>query len=127
MPEAPAPIPPPPLDAAIRGLCPRCGTPGLFASFLRFADLCRGCGLDYRAFNVGDGAAAFLIMIVGGLVCLLAIIVELSYAPPLWLHLLLWAPLTLILTVGLLRIAKGLLLVLEYKNAAREGRLRKPD
>jgi len=66
-------------------------------------------------------------MIVGGLVSLCAIIVELRYAPPLWLHLLLWAPLTLLLTVGLLRIAKGLLLVLEYKNAAREGRIRKPD
>ena len=127
MPDSSAPIPPAPLDAAMRGLCPRCGMPGLFATFLRFADTCRGCGLDYRAFNVGDGAAAFLIMIVGGLVSLCAIIVELRYAPPLWLHLLLWAPLTLLLTVGLLRIAKGLLLVLEYKNAAREGRIRKPD
>lgn len=127
MPDTPAPIQPAPLDAAVRGLCPRCGSPGLFTTFLRFADNCPGCGLDYRAFNVGDGAAAFLIMIVGGLVSLLAIIVELKYAPPFWLHLLLWAPLTLILTVGLLRIAKGLLLALEYKNAAREGRIRKPD
>lgn len=66
-------------------------------------------------------------MIVGGLVSLLAIIVELTYAPPFWLHLLLWAPLTLILTIGLLRIAKGLLLALEYRNAAREGRIRMPD
>jgi len=127
MSESPVPTPPAALDAAIRGLCPRCGTPGLFATFLRFADRCSGCGLDYRAFNVGDGAAAFLIMIVGGLVSLLAIVVELKYAPPFWAHLLLWAPLTLILTVGLLRIAKGLLLALEYKNAAREGRIRKPD
>ncbi|KRB82506.1 hypothetical protein ASE00_10635 [Sphingomonas sp. Root710] len=127
MPETPAPTPPAPLDAAIRGLCPRCGAPGLFATFLRFADICPACGLDYRGFNVGDGAAAFLIMIVGGLVSLLAIIVELTYAPPFWLHLLLWAPLTLILTIGLLRIAKGLLLALEYRNAAREGRIRMPD
>ena len=127
MPDSSAPTPPAPLDAAIRGLCPRCGTPGLFVTFLRFADRCGSCGLDYRAFNVGDGAAAFLIMIVGALVSLFAIIVELRYSPPLWLHLLLWAPLTLVLTVGLLRIAKGLLLVLEYKNAAREGRIRKPE
>ena len=127
MPDSSAPTPPAPLDAAIRGLCPSCGAPGLFATFLRFADRCPSCGLDYRAFNVGDGAAAFLIMIVGALVSLFAIIVELRYSPPLWLHLLLWAPLTLVLTVGLLRIAKGLLLVLEYKNAAREGRIRKPE
>lgn len=118
---------PAPRDAALRGLCPRCGSPGLFASFLRFSDRCRACGLDYAGFNVGDGAAAFLILIVGGLVSLLAIIVELKWSPPLLVHLLLWIPLTLALTLGLLRIAKGLLLVLEYRNAAREGRLVRPD
>ena len=127
MPEPSAPPPPAPLDVALRGLCPRCGTPGLFASFLRFADRCAGCGLDYRAFNVGDGAAAFLILIVGGLVSLLAIIVELKWSPPLIVHLLLWLPLTIGLTVVLLRLAKGLLLALEYKNAAREGRFVKRD
>ena len=95
----------------------------MFATFLRFADRCSGCGLDYREFNVGDGAAAFLILIVGALVCLLAVIVELRWSPPMLVHILLWAPLTLVLTVGLLRIAKGLLLALEYRNAAREGRI----
>jgi len=119
--------PPAPLDSAIRGLCPRCGAPGLFVSFLKFASGCRVCGLDFRAFNVGDGAAAFLILIVGAVVSLLAIVVELKYSPPLWLHLILWLPLTIVLTVGLLRIAKGLLLALEYKNAAREGRIVKRD
>lgn len=118
---------PAPLDAALKGLCPRCGAPGLFASFLRFADRCPACGLDYREFNVGDGAAAFLILIVGGLVSLLAIIVELKWSPPLLVHLLLWLPLTILLTVVLLRLAKGLLLVLEYRNAAREGRIVKRD
>jgi len=118
---------PSPQAAALRGLCPRCGASGLFAGFLRFADRCRACGLDYGAFNVGDGAAAFLIMIVGGLVSLLAILVELRWSPPLWVHLLLWLPLTIALTVALLRIAKGLLLALEYRNAAAEGRIRKTD
>lgn len=122
MPEPSTPPLPDALVAALRGLCPRCGAPGLFASFLRFSDRCAGCGLDYRAFNVGDGAAAFLILIVGGLVSLLAIIVELKWSPPLIVHLLLWLPLAIGLTVLLLRLAKGLLLVLEYKNAAREGR-----
>jgi uncharacterized protein (DUF983 family) len=118
---------PAPLEVALRGLCPRCGAPGLFANFLRFADRCRGCGLDYGSFNVGDGAAAFLILIVGAMISILAITVELKFSPPLWLHLLLWLPLTLILTVVLLRVAKALLLALEYKNAAREGRIAKDD
>jgi len=120
-------VPPHPIKAALRGLCPRCGAQRLFASYLRFADRCPACGLDFRGFNVGDGAAAFLIMIVGALVSLIAIIVELRWSPPLWLHVLLWAPLTLLLTVGLLRIAKGLLLALEYRNAAREAGTRKAE
>ncbi len=117
-------IPPHPLEAAIKGLCPRCSAPELFDRFLRFAPACRACGLDLAAFNVGDGAAAFLIMIIGAIVSLLAIIVELSWSPPWWLHLILWLPLTLMLTIGSLRIAKGLLIALEYRNAAGEGRIK---
>ncbi|RVT91265.1 DUF983 domain-containing protein [Sphingomonas crocodyli] len=118
--------PPPPVDAALRGLCPRCGAPGLFAGFLRFASRCRGCDLDYDGFNVGDGAAAFLILIIGAIVSVLAIVVELSVSPPWWVHVILWLPLTIGLTIVSLRFAKGLLLALEYRNAAREGRIIKP-
>ncbi len=110
-------------QAALRGLCPRCGASSLFAGVIGFAPKCRDCGLDYRQFNVGDGPAAFLIMIVGAIVTIAAIIVELSFSPPFWVHILLWIPITTLLVVGLLRIAKAALLVLEYRNRAREGRL----
>jgi uncharacterized protein (DUF983 family) len=109
--------------AAIRGLCPRCGARGLFAGAVSFAPKCTVCDLDYEAFNVGDGPAAFLILIIGGLVTFLAIMVELNAGPPWWVHVLLWLPLTLILIVGSLRLSKALLLILEYRNQAREGRL----
>ena len=46
-------------EAALFGLCPRCGGRTLFAGWTRFAHRCRGCGLDLAAFNVGDGPAAF--------------------------------------------------------------------
>ena len=114
---------PSPVQAGLRGLCPRCGNRTLFAGLATFAPRCRACGLDFAAFNVGDGPAAFLIFIVGGVVVALAIAVELSRSPPWWVHVLLWLPLTAILTVGLLRIAKALLLALEYRNKAREGRI----
>jgi uncharacterized protein (DUF983 family) len=114
---------PSPVQAALRGLCPRCGNRTLFAGLAGFAPRCRACGLDYAGFNVGDGPAAFLIFIVGGLVVALAIALELSASPPWWVHALLWVPLAAILTVGLLRIGKGLLLALEYKHRAREGRI----
>lgn len=114
---------PSPAQAAARGLCPCCGNRTLFAGLATFAPKCRACGLDYASFNVGDGPAAFLIFIVGGIVVALAIALELSASPPWWLHVILWLPLTAILTIGLLRLAKGLLLALEYRHRAREGRL----
>ena len=109
--------------AAIRGLCPRCGTAGLFDGIVRFAAQCPRCQLDFQQFNVGDGPAAFLIMIVGAVITIGAITVELKFEPPFWVHILLWVPLTTALVFGLLRVAKGVLLTLEYKNRAREGRL----
>lgn len=114
---------PPVAQAALKGLCPRCGAPTLFATFLRFADRCRACGLDFRAFNVGDGPAAFLTLIIGTIVTVLAIALELAADPPAWVHVLLWVPLTLVLVIGSLRIAKGALLALEFRNQAREGRI----
>ena len=114
---------PAPAEAAIRGLCLRCGAKTLFAGVASFAPRCRACGLDFAGFNVGDGPAAFLIFIVGGLITGLAIGVELAFEPPFWVHILLWFPLTALLVVGLLRLAKGLLLALEYRNRAREGRI----
>ena len=110
--------------AALKGLCPRCGSRTLFAGLATFAPKCRVCGLDFAAFNVGDGPAAFLIFIVGGLVVGLAIWVELAFSPPFWVHPLLWIPLAAVGTIGLLRIGKGLLLILEYRREAREGRLK---
>jgi uncharacterized protein (DUF983 family) len=110
-------------EAVLRSLCPCCGAPTLFSGIVRFADRCRQCSLDFTQFNVGDGPAAFLIMIVGAIVTGLAITLQLSIDPPFWVHIVLWVPTTFALVLGLLRIAKGALLVLEYRNRAREGRL----
>lgn len=115
--------PPPPLRAGLTGHCPRCDARTLFAGWIRFADRCSACGLDFVAFNVGDGPAAFLTLIIGGLVAGMAIAVELIFSPPFWIHMLLWPPVTLALIIVSLRIGKGLLLALEYRNAAREGRI----
>ena len=114
---------PPPLAIALRGLCPRCAAKTLYRGLASFAPKCRSCGLDYSGFNVGDGPAAFLIFAIGGLITGLAIWLELSAEPPFWVHVLLWLPLTVLAVVGSLRVAKGLLLALEYRHRAREGRI----
>ena len=110
-------------QAALQGLCPRCGAGGLFSGVTRFSAACARCKLPFAQFNVGDGPAAFLILIIGGLITVVAVVLELKAEPPFWVHILLWVPLTAILTLCTLRVAKAALLVLEYKNRAREGRI----
>jgi uncharacterized protein (DUF983 family) len=114
---------PSPVQAALKGLCPRCGAKTLFAGVARFAPSCRACQLDFSAFNVGDGPAAFLTLGVGTLITILAVTVELAYEPPFIVHALLWVPLTALAVAGSLRFAKGWLLAMEYRNSAREGRI----
>ena len=114
---------PTPAAVALRGLCPRCSAGTLYRGLAAFAPKCRACGLDFAGFNVGDGPAAFLILIIGALVTGLAVALELAAEPPFWVHAVLWLPLTAVLVIGSLRLAKGLLLALEYRHRAREGRI----
>ncbi len=114
---------PAPFDCGVRGLCPRCAAPTLFRGFVAFADRCTACDLDFTQFNVGDGPAAFLTTGIGTIITILAIWLELAVGPPWWVHVVLWLPLTVVGVVGSLRIAKGMLLALEFRNAAREGRI----
>lgn len=117
---------PPILQAGLKGLCPRCGAATLFGRhWIKFEPSCRACGLDISAFNVGDGPAAFLTLILGTIIMALAIWLELTLHPPLWVHLLIWLPVTFLGVVGSLRLAKGALLSAEYRNRAAEGRLKK--
>jgi uncharacterized protein (DUF983 family) len=89
---------------------------------VRFAPNCRSCGLDFDGFNVGDGPAAFLILIVGAILTVLAVVTDLNLFPPWWVHLV-WIPVGLALTLGGLRLAKAGLIAQEYLHRAREGRI----
>lgn len=118
----PLPTPAPLIETALKGLCPRCGAPGLFEGVTRFRPLCPACGLDRAAFNVGDGPAAFLTLVIGAVIVALALTLELTVHPPLWLHVVLWAPVTAAAALGGLRVSKAAMLALEFRNAAGEGR-----
>ena len=110
--------------ASLSGLCPRCGEQTLFEGPVALAPKCRSCGLEFESFNVGDGPAAFLILIVGAIIAVAAIMVELIFHARWWVHII-WVPITALLTIGGLRIGKAALLFQEYRHQAREGRLRK--
>ena len=117
------------IGTGLAGRCPRCREGHLFSGFLTVGKGCERCGLDYSFADAGDGPAIFVILISGFIVVGAALIVEVVYQPPFWLHALLWGPLILVVTLLPLRLLKGLLIVLQYHHSAAEGRFeheRKP-
>lgn len=116
----------PPLSSTMVGLkccCPRCGEGKLFTGFLTVPPACSVCGLDNDFADAGDGPAVFIMMIAGFIIVGLALYTEVAYQPPYWVHAVLWIPLTLFLTIGMLRPLKAWLIAQQFKHKAREGRL----
>ena len=116
--------------AIIAGLtcaCPRCGRGKLFQGFLSLRSCCDVCGLDYSFANSGDGPAVFIMFLAGFIVVFAALVTEVVYQPPLWVHAALWLPLILIVTLGPLRPMKGLLIALQYHHRAAERRFGKSE
>ncbi|MCZ7643261.1 MAG: DUF983 domain-containing protein [Pseudorhodoplanes sp.] len=126
MTETSSPPPVSSVSAGLAGRCPRCGKGRLFSGFLALRPGCDSCGLDYSFADSGDGPAIFVILFAGFVVVIPALIVELVYQPPFWLHAVLWGPLILLVTLVPLRLLKGLLIALQYRHGAAEGRLRDP-
>ncbi|MDE2463930.1 MAG: DUF983 domain-containing protein [Alphaproteobacteria bacterium] len=110
------------LSKALRGRCPRCGKGPLFVKLLELPPSCAACGLDYTQFDPGDGPAVFGILIVGAIVAGGALWLEFTFSPPLWVQAAIWIPGIAVLSLGFLRLAKALLVVLQYRNQAQEGR-----
>ena len=96
----------------------------MFDGFLTVAPRCSNCDLDNGFIDSGDGPAVFVILIVGFIVVGMALWVEVAFDPPLWVHFLLWLPLILGLALPLLRALKGLMIAMQYRHNASEGRLR---
>jgi uncharacterized protein (DUF983 family) len=95
----------------------------LFDGLIKIRPACTACGLDYSFADSGDGPAVFVIMIIGFIVVGLALYVEVTFSPPLWLHLIIWIPLAVVLCLWLLRVLKAILIALQYRNNARQGEI----
>lgn len=112
------------LLAGARGRCPRCGQGALFAGFLTVARRCNACGLSFTGHDAGDGPAVFGIFILGFVVVGLAVWLEAALEPPLWVHALVWIPVTIAASVGLLRPLKGMTIAAQYRFRSVEERER---
>ena len=113
--------------AAALARCPRCSRGPLFRQVLMLRERCTHCGLDYAFIDTGDGPAIFAIFILGFIVLGAALWFEFAVLPPLWVHLVLWGVVTPVLALGLLRFLKALLIALQYRHKAEEGRLQEPS
>ena len=113
------PWPVPALSVAMwrgaRGLCPACGQTRAFAGYLRVVPECHHCGAPLGSMRADDAPPYFTIMIVGHLLVPLMFWLETSVRPALWVHAAVWLPLSLVLTLALLRPVKGATLGLMLK------------
>lgn len=112
-----------PTATGLAGRCPRCGDGHLFSGFLKVAPRCEACGLDFAFADAGDGPAIFVMLVAGVIVLGGALMIEALWEPPIWVHLLATAPFALIVCLGMLRPLKGVMVALQYRNKAEQGRL----
>jgi uncharacterized protein (DUF983 family) len=106
-------------QAMLRGFamkCPNCGQGHLFSRFLKVADHCEVCGEDFTPQRADDFPAYLVIIVVGHVVVPALLAVEMAYAPPAWLQLLIWLPVTLFGALGLLQPTKGAIVGLQWQT-----------
>ena len=98
--------------------CPKCQKGDLYKGgfTLELRERCDECGLDLTKNDSADGPAVFLIFVLGFLLVPLALIVEMFFAPPLWVHAVLWTVVALGMTIGALRPLKSLVIALQFKH-----------
>ena len=110
-----------PFKAGLSYKCPRCGEGDLFSGYLKVAPRCESCGLDLKFADSGDGPAIFVIFAVAPIVILLAFIVEALFHPAPWMHLVIWIPTIILLSLWFLRPFKATMIALQYQRGAGEG------
>ena len=110
------------IHAGLSCRCPRCGNGKLFTGFLTLRPRCEVCGLDYGFADSGDGPAVFIMFLAGAIVVGAALVTEILFQPPYWVHAALWLPLILLVTLGPLRPMKGLMIALQHYHKAAERR-----
>ena len=113
---------PSPIVNGLLGRCPACGKGPLFQGFLSLRPRCEHCGLDFSFADSADAPAFFVMFFSGFIVAGSALVVEVLYSPPYWVHAVLWVPLILITALLPLRPLKGLMIGVQYHHKAAEGR-----
>ena len=105
-----------PILRGLRGRCPKCGEGRLFRAFLKVVDNCPVCGEEFHHHRADDFPAYLVIVIVGHIVVALVLGVEAAYSPPLWLHALIWLPVTFAFALALIQPVKGAVVAVQWQT-----------
>lgn len=97
-----------------RQRCPACAGASLYRRYLKTVDRCETCGEELHHHRADDAPPYFTILIVGHLVVGGMLVLETSYAPPTGVHLALWLPLLVVMSLWLLPRVKGALIGLQW-------------
>lgn len=104
-------------SAMVRGFsrkCPACGKGNLFHAFLKISDKCPSCDEELHHHRADDAPPYFTIFIIGHILLPGIIVVEKLWKPEIWIHLTIWFPLTILMSVWLLPRIKGAVLGLQW-------------
>lgn len=93
----------------------------MFDGYLKVAARCSACGLALSHHDSGDGPAVFVVFIVGAVVVGAALVTEMQWSPPIWVHMILWVTLSVVLALALLQPFKGVLIALKFKHDAGQA------
>ncbi|KQS05358.1 hypothetical protein ASG11_12470 [Sphingomonas sp. Leaf357] len=104
-----------------KGLCPRCGVGPMFKSWLKIADRCDHCALDYRFAAPDDGPAFFSLCVIALPLIAFVVWIQVAFDPPAWVHLVTSVPFMALGTLLPLRPIKGWLVASQYVNRAQEA------
>lgn len=112
---------PSPFAAGFFCRCPHCGKGPVFTGYITPVSRCAVCGTDLSFAASTEGPAVFIILIVGFVIVGAAAVVDGLFHPPPFVHLLLWIPGVVILSLALLRPFKATLIALHYQRMIHEG------
>ena len=98
------------------GRCPNCKRGRLFDGFLTVTPRCTQCGEVYEHHRADDAPPYFTIFIVGHIIVSLVIWVEVAFRPALWIHMAIFVPITIAMSLAFLRPIKGAIVALQWAN-----------
>ncbi|WP_443747831.1 DUF983 domain-containing protein [Asticcacaulis solisilvae] len=106
--------------AAVLGRCPACGKGKLFKSYLKVADACAICGVNFKAAETGDGPVVFVLLIAGFIACTGLLVSVLAWDWPVWKLLSVWPALAVALSLVLMPMLKGVMVASQLRHRVRD-------